>query len=248
MYVSTPAPPEDLKFISAGWRYSNGGDHFALDYTMKEKTPLFAARAGLVLDCRDGVVDYTPGKPGNKPGQQPVGSPSNWVLLRVLYKGRYATLYYQHLFDTQVKKGQRVVAGQKLGLSGQTGNATGPHLHIAAMWGGNYDINTRYAYMANDGKNNVVIWRPDLLWQSHDLVRYANCGYGKKNADVLQVQKALASIPSIDLDYSSAPGTWGPLTERAWKKAGTLSDKDGLARLAWIGAHASRQYGITAVP
>jgi len=34
-----------------------------------------------------------------------------------------------HLSDTQVSPGQRVEAGQKIGLSGNTGHSTGPHLH-----------------------------------------------------------------------------------------------------------------------
>ncbi len=42
------------------------------------------------------------------------------------------TCYY-HLSEIDVKTGQKVTKGQRLGLSGATGRVTGPHLHFAAM-------------------------------------------------------------------------------------------------------------------
>lgn len=45
------------------------------------------------------------------------------------HKNAYRTLY-GHLSKTLVRKGQMVKKGEKIGLSGQTGLATGPHLHF----------------------------------------------------------------------------------------------------------------------
>jgi len=43
-----------------------------------------------------------------------------------------------HFSRIDVHEGQRVAAGDKLGLSGATGRVTGPHLHWAVRWQGAY--------------------------------------------------------------------------------------------------------------
>lgn len=45
---------------------------------------------------------------------------------------------YMHLSQLEVKEGDKVTKGQELGLSGDTGRATGPHLHLAVRWNGSY--------------------------------------------------------------------------------------------------------------
>ena len=41
---------------------------------------------------------------------------------------------YAHLRDFVVNKGQTLTAGQLLGYTGNTGNSTGPHLHLEVRW------------------------------------------------------------------------------------------------------------------
>ena len=47
------------------------------------------------------------------------------------------TLYF-HLSELKVKEGDPIKRGQEIGLSGGTGRATGPHLHVAVRWQGTY--------------------------------------------------------------------------------------------------------------
>ncbi len=91
--------------------------HQGLDYAVPSGTPVAALNAGTVLLA------------------QPLYFEGNCV---VLDHGQGLLTLYLHLSEFKVKEGDRVASGQELGLSGGTGRATGPHLHIAARWQGIY--------------------------------------------------------------------------------------------------------------
>lgn len=92
--------------------------HAGIDIAAPEGTPIVAAYAGVV----------------EKAGWAPVaGRTGNGILIRNPDGERQ---YYGHLSRVQVKAGQKIKAGQQIGLVGQTGNATGPHLHFE-IWGSN---------------------------------------------------------------------------------------------------------------
>jgi len=91
--------------------------HQGLDFAAPQGTPVSAANAGTVLLAR------------------PMYFEGNCV---VLDHGQGLLTIYMHLSDFKVKEGDRVTAGQELGLSGATGRATGPHLHLAVRWQGIY--------------------------------------------------------------------------------------------------------------
>ena len=83
--------------------------HLGVDYGAPTGTP--------VRSVGEGVVDFA--------GVQ--GGYGNVVQLR--HSGDRTTLY-AHLSRIDVKKGQRVEQGQRIGAVGATGWATGPHLHF----------------------------------------------------------------------------------------------------------------------
>jgi len=91
--------------------------HQGLDYAVPQGTPVSAANAGTVLLA------------------SPLYFEGNCV---VLDHGQGLLTLYLHLSEIQVKAGERVKSGQEIGLSGGTGRATGPHLHLAVRWEGVY--------------------------------------------------------------------------------------------------------------
>ncbi|MCW2855549.1 MAG: family metallopeptidase [Marmoricola sp.] len=88
--------------------------HTGQDFAVPTGTPIGAAG--------DGVVVFA-GWSG------PYGN-----LIRILHPGSIAT-WYGHLSQIRTRVGAQVTAGEVIGLSGETGNATGPHLHLEVRLG-----------------------------------------------------------------------------------------------------------------
>jgi len=98
---------------------STGGVHQGTDYNVKVGTPVVAVKEGIVSD-KVLSADY---------GQA--------VLLD--HADGYSSLY-AHLSSKQATPGARVFQGQKIGESGKSGNATGPHLHYEVWHGPNNPV------------------------------------------------------------------------------------------------------------
>ncbi|MFF2652744.1 M23 family metallopeptidase [Streptomyces sp. NPDC058045] len=113
-------------YVSTGYHAGSSlwssGSHTGIDFHAATGTPVHAVGSGTVVEAGWG------------------GAYGNNVVLR-MHDGTYTQ--YGHLSSIGVSVGQTVTPGRQLGLSGATGNVTGPHLHFEARTGPDYgsDIN-----------------------------------------------------------------------------------------------------------
>lgn len=109
------ASPMEFSRVTSGFAMrfhpllQNWRAHLGVDYGAPTGTP--------VRSVGDGVVSFA----GRQNGYGNV--------VQVQHGGERTTLY-AHLSRIDVKKGQRIEQGQRLGAVGSTGWATGPHLHF----------------------------------------------------------------------------------------------------------------------
>lgn len=96
---------------------SRNRQHHGVDFAAPSGTPVFAASSGVVLSADNTSLSEAFG---------------NAVLIE---HGDQLTSLSAHLSRLDVQIGQWVEAGQQIGLVGQTGRATGPHLHFE-LWRG----------------------------------------------------------------------------------------------------------------
>lgn len=90
-----------------GW---SSGYHTGHDFAAPVGTPVYAALAGTVID-----VGYE-GAYGNA--------------IRIRHHDAEIVTMYAHLSETDVRAGQEVLRGQRIGSIGVTGRTTGAHLHF----------------------------------------------------------------------------------------------------------------------
>jgi len=115
-------PPVDARIsdVFGTQRTINGkvqSMHQGLDYAVPSGTPVAAVNNGTVLLAR------------------PLYFEGNCV---VLDHGQGLLTLYMHLSEIKVTEGEKIERGEEIGLSGGSGRATGPHLHLAVRWQGIY--------------------------------------------------------------------------------------------------------------
>ncbi|MCX4529022.1 MULTISPECIES: LysM peptidoglycan-binding domain-containing M23 family metallopeptidase [unclassified Streptomyces] len=118
------------QYKTAGAMWSSGY-HTGVDFIASSGTTVRAVGAGTVVSAGW------------------AGSYGNEVVIRHA-DGKYSQ--YGHLSQLSVSTGQSVTPGQTIGLSGSTGNSTGPHLHFEIRTGPSYgsDIDP-LAYLRTKG-------------------------------------------------------------------------------------------------
>lgn len=98
--------------------------HTGQDMAAPVGTPFYAVADGEVVSA--GVMK---------------GSANNAIIVRHSVRGKTFYAWYLHMWNNGilVKPGDRVKAGQKIGLVGSQGRSTGPHLHFEICDGADYN-------------------------------------------------------------------------------------------------------------
>ncbi|MGW1126902.1 M23 family metallopeptidase [Streptomyces sp. NPDC002526] len=128
-----PVPGNHTTAYRASGANWSSGSHTGIDFPVSTGTSVKAITSGTVVTAGWG------------------GAYGNQVVIKHA-DGHYSQ--YGHMSSLSVSAGQTVTAGQQVGLSGSTGNATGPHLHFEVRTGPEYgsDIDP-IAYLASHGIN-----------------------------------------------------------------------------------------------
>ncbi|NDZ65445.1 M23 family metallopeptidase [Streptomyces cyaneofuscatus] len=109
-HLPVAGSPVTTGYKSGGALWSSGS-HSGVDFRAASGSSVVAVGAGTVVEAGWG------------------GAYGNNIVLRMT-DGTYTQ--YGHLSSIGVSVGQSVSSGQQIGLSGSTGNSTGPHLHFEA--------------------------------------------------------------------------------------------------------------------
>lgn len=105
----------NTEFSTKNPQVYSGRGHNGLDFGVSVGTPILSALKGVVVAT------------GNTDDACPGASYGKWVLIR---HANGLTTLYAHLSRIDVFSNQSVETGEKIGLSGNTGYSTGPHLHF----------------------------------------------------------------------------------------------------------------------
>lgn len=144
-----PAPMGGVRHAGVWGRYASGGSHPALDFPVAPGRSVHAIARGSVSSVRHLTTSY---------GKH----------IRVKHGAGYESIY-AHLSQTLAKQGQRVGTKSTIGKSGNTGNSTGPHLHLEVRKSGRPVNFTKWMRYATGGsvknrKKNRKDWQvPSLL-------------------------------------------------------------------------------------
>ncbi len=107
--------PLEVTAIGSPYGTRQGRLHEGIDLPAPIGTPVFAAGDGQVVYAGDGIRGY-----------------GNLIVLQ--HEGDLLTVY-AHNSQLLVGQGDKVTAGQRIALVGQSGRATGPHLHFEVRSG-----------------------------------------------------------------------------------------------------------------
>lgn len=127
--------PLEEHIITAGWYYSDGSTHSAIDLRTNEIEPNTNSFAQPCKAAEDGVIDQVQFWDGHTTtGMQSYG---NMIRIKHTdYKGKTLQTRYAHLSSINVKVGDKVKEGDIIGYTGASGYVFGAHLHFEVIYNG----------------------------------------------------------------------------------------------------------------
>ena len=135
-YFARPIAADNVNWPLAEYRY--GGVLFApnvvhtgVDIDAVEGTPILAAGPGTVVSADWGLYTESPGNENDPYGKAVV------IKHDFGYQGEALYTIYAHMSEIITVAGQHVETGDVIGLVGDTGATTGPHLHFEVRMGNN---------------------------------------------------------------------------------------------------------------
>ena len=208
--LARPIVPPGRDQIDFTYRFGStqGGlrePHHGVEFLNSTGTPVLAAANGLVVVAGDdrkifyGPYSYFYG---------------NLVVLRHDLPGINQPVYtlYAHLSQILVQEGEQVKAGQRVGLVGMTGVATGSHLHFEVRLGENSYTQSR----------NPELWLAPHADENGQL-------HGALAGRIVDKNGLLLDIPNIVIEHLPAPDQPADLQIYT----GTYQEKDLLDQPPW---------------
>ncbi|HZW38868.1 MAG TPA: peptidoglycan DD-metalloendopeptidase family protein [Ignavibacteriaceae bacterium] len=110
-----------------------------------------AARWDSVYSATDGLVYFVGYNPNDTINGYEAGGAGNYIVIKSRWMNKDIYIYYMHLQKPLIAQNDSVKAGNKIAISGNTGNSTGAHLH--------FEIRMNYA-----GFNYARTRRNPELW------------------------------------------------------------------------------------
>ena len=157
-------------YTSAGtWAYPGGALHRGLDKACSIGTPIYSPANGIVLSARTGVNSTGGGYLGNMAGYPYGGGNTLHILVEAYGQVYGVTFAHMSPMIDGIYAGKQISQGELIGLTGNTGNSTGPHCHIEV-----YKLNMTFQEALNYW-NTYFDWAWGCSWNAGSSCSSAGC-------------------------------------------------------------------------
>lgn len=126
-----PSSPSFRDWSCTSYTYDGHHGHDSVLRSFREQeigVPVFAVLDAMVVETHDGEADRN---------TEFSNGPANYVILDH-GNGYYGVYYHLRRGSIAVQRGQTVVEGTQIGLTGSSGNSNGPHLHFESRKDGRW--------------------------------------------------------------------------------------------------------------